>query len=76
MPKICISNHRTKAYTIDDLSICYQDMLEIRKNISLRPFTTFAVEATADYFVELHDEQEIYDLISEPIFQTHPHLLL
>ncbi len=51
-------------------------MIEIQKNISLKPYTTFAVDAKADFFVELHNEQDIFDLIWTDIFATQPRLIL
>ncbi len=50
--------------------------MDIQKNISLKPYNTFAVDVQADFFVEIKNEQEIYDLISTDIFATQPHLIL
>lgn len=51
-------------------------MIEITKNISLKPYNTFAVDVQADFFAEIKDEQDILDLISTNIFATQPHLIL
>ena len=50
--------------------------MEIQKHISLKPYNTFAVDVQADFFVELHNEQEIFDLISHDVFTMQPHLIL
>lgn len=51
-------------------------MLEIQKDISLKPYNTFAVDIHADYFVEIHHEQDLFDLISTDVFASQPHLIL
>jgi len=51
-------------------------MLEIQKNISLKPYNTFAVDVHADFFVEIHDEQELFDLISTDVLATQSRLIL
>ncbi|MCX6824459.1 MAG: UDP-N-acetylmuramate dehydrogenase [candidate division SR1 bacterium] len=51
-------------------------MIEIQKNISLKPYNTFAVDVQADFFAEVKNEQDILDLISTDIFATQPHLIL
>jgi len=50
--------------------------MNIQKNISLKPYNTFAVDVQADFFVEMKDEQEIFDLISTDVFATQPHLIV
>jgi len=50
--------------------------MDIQQHISLKPYNTFAVDVKADFFVDVHDEQEIFDLISTEIFATQPHLIL
>jgi len=51
-------------------------MIDIQKNISLKPYNTFAVDVQADFFTEVKNEQDILDLISNDIFTTQPHLIL
>ncbi len=51
-------------------------MIEIQKNISLKPYNTFAVDVQADFFVEVKDEQDIFYLISTDVFASQPHLIL
>jgi UDP-N-acetylmuramate dehydrogenase len=50
--------------------------MNIQKNISLKTYNTFAVDIQADFFVEVHNEQEIFDLISTDVFSTQVHLIL
>ncbi|MEI6118090.1 MAG: hypothetical protein WCP92_02265 [bacterium] len=50
--------------------------MDIQKNISLKPYNTFAVDVQADFFAEVKHEQDILDLISNDIFSTQPHLIL
>lgn len=51
-------------------------MLPIQHNISLKSYNTFAVDVQADFFCEIHNEQEIFDLISTDVFATQPHIIL
>lgn len=51
-------------------------MLDIQQHISLKPYNTFAVEVEADFFVELKEEKDIFDLISTDVFATQPRLIL
>ena len=50
--------------------------MNIQKYISLKSYNTFAVDVQADFFVEIKDEQEIFDLISTDVFASQPHLIL
>lgn len=50
--------------------------MDIQKNISLKPYNTFAVDIHADFFVDVKHEQDIFDLISTDVFATQPHLIL
>ena len=50
--------------------------MDIQKNISLKPYNTFAVDVQADFFVEVKHEQDIFDLISTDVFASQPHLIL
>ncbi len=51
-------------------------MIDIQKNVSLKPYNTFAVDVQTDFFVEVKHEQEIFDLISTDVFATQPRLIL
>jgi len=50
--------------------------MEIQSNISLKQFNTFHVECKAKYFVELHSEEEIHQLIGAGILKTEKILIL
>lgn len=51
-------------------------MVKITEHVSLKPYNTFAVDVLANFFGEVHNEQEIFDLISTDVFSTQPHLIL
>jgi UDP-N-acetylmuramate dehydrogenase len=51
-------------------------MMDIQKNVSLKPYNTFAVDVQAEFFVEVKNEQDIQDLISTDFFANQPHLIL
>lgn len=51
-------------------------IMEIQEQVSLKPYTTFAVDVLADFFVEVYTEQDIFDLISTDVFARHPRLVL
>lgn len=51
-------------------------IMEIQKQVSLKPYTTFAVDVLADFFVEVYTEQDIFDLISLDVFATQSRLIL
>jgi len=48
----------------------------LQKNISLKSYNTFAVDVQADFFCEIHNEQELFELMSMDVFATQPHLIL
>ena len=50
--------------------------MNIQQHISLKPYNTFAVDVQADFFVEVKNEKEIFDLISSDVFATQPRLIL
>jgi len=50
--------------------------MDIKKSISLKPYNTFAVDVQADFFAEVKDEQDIFDLISMDVFASQPRLIL
>ncbi|MFN4146995.1 MAG: UDP-N-acetylmuramate dehydrogenase [Runella sp.] len=51
-------------------------MLTIQSYVSLKPYNTFGIEATARYFVEIDNEQDIQTLYQLPDFQNLPLLIL
>lgn len=50
--------------------------MKIQEHISLKPYNTFAVDVQARYFVDIHNEHELFDLISSDVFATQPRLVL
>ena len=48
----------------------------IQSNISLKPYTTFQVDAKAKFFCEVKNEEEIQSLITNEIWTQYPHLIL
>ncbi len=51
-------------------------MIKIQENSSLKPLTTFGVEANARYFVEVSDEKELKEIFSQFDFTKTPFLIL
>lgn len=39
--------------------------MEVLENVSLKPYTTFGIEAAARYFVEIHDVKQLIAVLSE-----------
>lgn len=52
------------------------DELIIQRDISLKPFNTFGLDATAQYFVSIVDERQFDQLFYHPLFNSEPHLVL
>jgi UDP-N-acetylmuramate dehydrogenase len=50
--------------------------MDIQSNISLKPYTTFQVDAKAKFFCEVKNEEEIQSLITNEIWTQYPHLIL
>lgn len=51
-------------------------MVHIKENISLKPFNTFGIEASARYFVTISSEADLSALIQTPIFNREPRLII
>ncbi len=51
-------------------------MLCVLENISLRPFNTFGVNATARYFIPLEELSDIKELLHLKIFNSYPSYIL
>lgn len=51
-------------------------MLTIQENVSLRPFNTFGLEATARFFVEVGSVDMLYQVLQLPDFQNVSKLFL
>ncbi len=50
--------------------------MKILENFDLTKFNTFGIKTNAKYFVEISKEEELLELISNPIFQNNPRLFL
>lgn len=51
-------------------------MVRIQENISLKPFNSFGVQATARWFCCISSEADWQELIQMPLYRTTPRLLL
>ena len=51
-------------------------MLTIQSNVSLKPYNTFGIDATARYLVEVENEEDIQTLLQLPNAHTSPMLIL
>lgn len=51
-------------------------MISIQKNIDLKPYNTFGIQAKADHFVSLHTPDDLYELIQSDLFKNERHLIL
>lgn len=50
--------------------------MQIRENISLRPYNTFGIEATARYLAFFQTQEELSEIISSPPFHHHTRFIL
>jgi UDP-N-acetylmuramate dehydrogenase len=50
--------------------------MQIRENISLRPFNTFGIDATARYFTTFTSETELQEILESPLVIQRPPLVL
>lgn len=48
----------------------------MQRDVSLKPYTTFAVDVTASWFVTIEQENDILELIHSEIFASYPHIIL
>jgi len=51
-------------------------MIKIEENVSLRPYNTFGIEATAQYFCRINSEDQLEELIKSDLFKKERHLVL
>jgi UDP-N-acetylmuramate dehydrogenase len=51
-------------------------MIQFEKNISLRAFNTFGIDAKAKYLVRIDSKEAFKELIRTEIYRTMPHLIL
>ena len=45
-------------------------MTKIKENISLKPYNTFGLEASARYFVEVSDLEELKEVLKDPFLES------
>jgi UDP-N-acetylmuramate dehydrogenase len=50
--------------------------MQIQENISLLDYNTFHVDVKARFFVDIKEEQDVLDLISNEVFTQYPHVIL
>lgn len=50
--------------------------MQYQNNISLSRLNTFGIDAIAKHYVELHDEQDLVELINDDIYKKSKHLIL
>lgn len=50
--------------------------MQIRENISLRPYNTFSIEATAKYFTSFENTDKLREILTSPLFRSHRHFVL
>ena len=50
--------------------------MQIRENISLRPYNTFGIDATARYFATFRTGEELEDLLRNPLISRHSSFIL
>ena len=48
----------------------------MKKNVDLQPYNSFGFNATAKYFVEINDVDDLLQLINTPEFKEEKHLIL
>ncbi len=48
----------------------------VQKNVQLKPFNTFGIEATAKYFVEIYSIKQLQEILQNPDYQSTERLIL
>ncbi len=51
-------------------------MLNIQSHVSLKPYNTFGIEASARYWVSIRHEDDLQTLLSLPEFSDSPRLVI
>lgn len=51
-------------------------MIKVSENISLRPFNTFGIEATARYLAKVENTDDIKNILQSELFKNNPFLIL
>jgi UDP-N-acetylmuramate dehydrogenase len=50
--------------------------MNIRENVSLKPYNTFGISASAKYFTEVNTEDDFRELIQTKVYQSNPVLVI
>ena len=50
--------------------------MQIRENISLKPFHTFGINISAKYFTSFASLNELHEILHSPLSTLHPQLIL
>jgi len=50
--------------------------MQIQENISLKKYNTFQIDAKAAFFVEVKNNEDIQQLVSNEVWTRYPHLIL
>lgn len=51
-------------------------MMTVQSKVNLKPYNTFGLAVTADYFIEVFTEADFIALLTNPIYKTTPHLII
>ncbi len=51
-------------------------MIRVQSKVNLKPYNTFGLAVTADYFVEVFTENDFIELLDHGIYKTNPHLII
>src|SRR5690606_40507870 len=51
-------------------------MIQIRENVSLKPYNTFGIDARCDFFVELNSTDDFLTLLKNDTYQKSKKLIL
>lgn len=54
----------------------FHNMIEIKRDFSLKNEHTFHVEVKASFFVEIHSREELVELISDPVYKNNPSIII
>jgi UDP-N-acetylmuramate dehydrogenase len=50
--------------------------MNFKKNISLKKFNSFGIGVSCDYFIEINNEDELFELSSNEFFKSNKHFIL
>lgn len=49
---------------------------KVQRNYSIKKYNSFGIDVRADYFIEIQSIEDIYSIISDPVFKEKKHLFL